>query len=136
MSNFEQVEMHTNLVRIHAENCPQISVRIHLQFSLALDAEKLSKDSRGNLSSNFSKDSCPILTSFKCPQIQQELQQTFCELPIKQFCLIGVGYVDISDLFQGPKIEIKSISVTQIMLQNSVRIQATKFSKDLCYKFQ
>ena len=97
--------MHTNLVRIHAENCPQISVRIHLQFSLALDAEKFSKDSCGNLSSNFSKDSCPILTSFKC----------------SQFCLIGVGYVDISDLFQGPKSEIKSILVTQIILQNSVR---------------
>ena len=37
----------------------------------------------------------------------------------------------ISDLFQGPKSEIKSILVTQIILQNSVRIHATKFSKEL-----
>ena len=55
-------------------------------------------------------------------------------VPIKQFCLIGVGYVDISDLFLGPKIEIKSISVTQIMLQNSVRIQATNFNKTVTKK--
>ena len=95
--------MPTSSVSIHAGKFPLFPVRIHVQFWLALDAHKFSK----------------------------ELQQTFYELPIKQFCLIDVGYVDISDLFQGPKSEIKSILVTQIILQNSVRIHATKFSKEL-----
>ena len=99
--------MPTNSVNIHAGKFQLFPVRIHVQFWLALDAHKFSK----------------------------ELQQTFCELPIKQFCLISVGYVNISDLFQGPKSEIKSISVTQIMLQNSVRIQATKFNKTVKKRF-
>ena len=57
-------------VRIHAENCPQISVRIHAQFWLVLDAHNFSKYSCGKISTFSSKDSCPILTSFRCPQIQ------------------------------------------------------------------
>ena len=65
-------------------------------------------------------------------KFSKELQQAFCELPIRQNCLIGVGYVYISDIFQGAKSEIKSISVTQTTLQNLVKISATKFSKDSC----
>ena len=140
--------MLTNLVRIHAqkcpqnslriqtENCPQISVRIHVQFWVVLDAHKFSKYSCGKISTFSKRIHVQFWLALDAHKFSKELQQTFCELPIKQFCLIGVGYVNISDLFQGPKSEIKSISVTKIMLQNSVRIQATKFSKESCYKIQ
>ena len=60
--------MPTNSVRIHAANFPQISVTIHAQFWLALDAHKFSKDSCGKIftfsiwlaleTHKFSKDSC------------------------------------------------------------------------------
>ena len=35
-------------------------------------------------------------------------QQIFCELPITQYCVVGIGYVYISDMFQEPKSEIRS----------------------------
>ena len=48
----------------------QISVRNSVELGVALDAHKFSKDSCGKLCTNFSKASGRILTSFRCPQIQ------------------------------------------------------------------
>ena len=123
-----------NSLRIHAEICPQISVRIHVPFWVVSVAHKFSKYA-GKFPLFPVRIHVQFCLALDAHQFSKELQQTFCELPIKQFCLIGVGYVSISDLFQGPKSEIKSISVTQIMLQNSVRIQATKFNKTVKKRF-
>ena len=54
--------MPTNLVRIHAENCRQSSVRNYVQLWIAFNVHKFSKDSCGKFSTHFCKDSCPILT--------------------------------------------------------------------------
>ena len=80
------------------QNCPHISLRNSVDFRLALDAHKFSKDTCGKivqisvrnfvelgvasdatnsvrvqeekLCTNFSKASCRILTSFRCAQVQ------------------------------------------------------------------
>ncbi len=118
--------MPTNSVNIHAGKFQLFPVRIHdVQFWLALDAHKFSK----------------------------ELQQTFCELPIKQFCLISVGYLlfykvnlrkkkktDKFKIFKclknGNKTFQKEIFSNKDCRQKSKRIYAAKlsrnFRKDLC----
>ena len=65
------------------KNCPQISVRIYVEFWVGLDARKFSKELchrnfhffpgrmyAEKLSTNFGKDWCLILSSFRCQQIQ------------------------------------------------------------------
>ena len=36
-------------------------------------------------------------------------QQLLCELPITQYCVVGVGYIYVSDTFQAPKSDIRSL---------------------------